>query len=70
MRSAELLREAIELSRLQVKLHGVVRGTRDIDIVPDPADSNLGRLAAVLRELDARQIGVDTEFLPIAHGDT
>jgi hypothetical protein len=39
-------------------------------IVPDPADSNLERLAAVLRKLDARQIGVDTEFLPIAHGDT
>jgi hypothetical protein len=34
--------------------HGYVRATKDIDIVPDPAPDNLARLAAALRELDAR----------------
>jgi hypothetical protein len=29
--------------------HGVIRGTKDIDIVPEPSSSNLGRLADALR---------------------
>jgi hypothetical protein len=33
--------------------HGVVRGTKDIDIVPGPDPEDLGRLASVLRALDA-----------------
>jgi hypothetical protein len=33
--------------------HGVVRGTKDIDVVPDPAPDNLRRLSAALRDLDA-----------------
>ncbi|HWK30223.1 MAG TPA: hypothetical protein VNS09_26885 [Solirubrobacter sp.] len=33
--------------------HGVVRGTKDIDVMPDPRPGNLGRLAAALRALDA-----------------
>jgi hypothetical protein len=33
-------------------------------IVPDPDAANLTRLAAVLCELDAQQIGVDTQALP------
>ncbi len=49
---------------LAVGVHGVVRATRDVDIVPDPDPANLERLAGLLRELDARQIGVDTELLP------
>lgn len=49
---------------LAVGVHGVVRATRDMDVVPDPDPDNLGRLADVLRALDARQIGVDTEHLP------
>lgn len=47
-----------------VGMHGVVRATRDVDIVPDPAPDNLGRLAVVVSALEGRQIGVDTEFLP------
>ena len=35
-----------------------------MDIVPDPDSANLTRLAAVLRGLDAQQIGVDTDVLP------
>jgi hypothetical protein len=33
--------------------HGVIRGTKDIDIVPDPRSKNIRRLAAALRALDA-----------------
>lgn len=49
---------------LAVGVHGYVRATQDLDIVPDPEAGNLERLAAVLQELGARQIGVDTELLP------
>lgn len=45
-----------------VAAHGHVRATKDIDICPDPADSNLRRLAAALTELDAKAIGLD-EFV-------
>lgn len=68
----ELLMEALVaggvrfvlIGGLAVGVHGVVRATRDMDIVPDPDLPNLERLAAALRELDARQIGVDVELLP------
>lgn len=33
--------------------HGVVRGTKDIDIVPDPRSENIARLARALRALEA-----------------
>jgi len=49
---------------LAVGLHGAVRATKDADVVPNPERANLERLAAVLRAIGARQIGVDTEFLP------
>lgn len=47
-----------------VGMHGAVRATKDVDIVPSPDRENLERLAAVVRAVDGRQIGVDTEFLP------
>lgn len=47
-----------------VGMHGAVRATKDVDIVPGPGRENLERLAAVVRALDGRQIGVDTELLP------
>ena len=34
--------------------HGYVRATKDVDIVPEQTRENLGRLAAALRDLDAR----------------
>lgn len=49
---------------LAVGVHGVVRATRDLDIVPDPEPGNLARLAGLLVRLEGRQIGVDTEHLP------
>ena len=37
-----------------VNAHGVIRPSRDLDIVPDPDPANLERLAALLADLDAR----------------
>jgi hypothetical protein len=54
----------ILIGGLAVGVHGAVRATRDVDIVPDPDPRSLERLAGVLGKLDARQIGVDTELLP------
>lgn len=47
-----------------VGMHGAVRATKDVHIVPRPDRANLERLAAVVRDVQGRQIGVDTEFLP------
>jgi hypothetical protein len=38
--------------------HGVVRVTKDLDVVPGPALSNLDRLARCLRDLGVKQLGV------------
>jgi len=46
--------------------HGYVRATKDIDIVPDPSPENLRRLAAALRDLEAR---VDVGDLDSAEHD-
>lgn len=39
---------------LAVGAWGYVRGTRDVDVVPDPATENLERLAGLLRELGGK----------------
>jgi len=39
--------------------HGVVRGTKDIDIVPAPHPANLARLAKALGALDAEPLLAD-----------
>lgn len=49
--------------------HGVIRGTKDIDIVPDPRSENIRRLAAALRALNAEVMladDFDTSELGIA----
>ena len=46
-----------------VNAHGHRRFTGDVDICPDPAADNLSRLAGLLAELNARQLGVG-EFDP------
>ena len=38
---------------LAVAAHGVVRATRDLDLVPDPSEENLERLASTLADLGA-----------------
>jgi hypothetical protein len=41
-----------------VNAHGVIRPSKDLDIVPDPDADNLRRLAALLAEIDARHVGL------------
>ena len=56
------LREAhvrfVVIGGIAVGVHGYVRATKDLDIVPDPEPENLTRLSSLLRELDAQHVGV------------
>lgn len=45
--------EYIVVGGFAVNAHGFIRGTKDLDIVPNPSVENLGRLAEMLRDLDA-----------------
>jgi hypothetical protein len=56
--------EFVVVGGFAVIAHGYVRATKDLDIVPAPSIENYRRLAALLRELDAEQIGVDANLLP------
>lgn len=58
---------------LAVQTHGHVRTTNDADLIPAPEPANLKRLAATLRELDAKVLNpgeegtvVDAKMLPRA----
>ena len=44
----------VVIGGVAVSIHGAVRATKDLDIVPDPTGSNLDRLAAALRAIGAR----------------
>jgi hypothetical protein len=50
---------------LAVQTHGHVRTTNDADLIPAPNPGNLKRLAAALRDLDARVINVGEEGIAI-----
>jgi hypothetical protein len=50
--------EFIVIGGIAVGVHGYVRATKDLDIVPDPAPENLARLACVLREIGAQPVGI------------
>lgn len=57
-----LHREEVEfliIGGIAVGFHGFVRGTKDIDIVPNPEPRNLAKLANVLSALDARVDGAE-----------
>jgi hypothetical protein len=45
--------EFVIIGGFSVAAHGVIRATKDVDIVPEPSAANLTRLAAALRQLDA-----------------
>jgi hypothetical protein len=53
----------VVIGGIAVGVHGYVRATRDLDIVPDPDFDNLTRLASLLREVDSQQVGIG-EFSP------
>jgi hypothetical protein len=46
-----------------VNAHGVIRPSKDLDIVPDPDPGNLAKLAGLLARLDARHVGLG-DFRP------
>ncbi|HYM54737.1 MAG TPA: hypothetical protein VES97_05200 [Solirubrobacteraceae bacterium] len=45
--------EHIVVGGFAVNAHGYIRVTKDLDIVPRPAEENLRKLAEMLRDLDA-----------------
>jgi hypothetical protein len=51
--------EFVIIGGFALSAHGVIRGTKDIDIVPDPDSGNLGRLAAALKALHAEVVLAD-----------
>lgn len=51
---------------LAVNAWGYLRGTQDIDIVPDPTSANLERLEQILGELDGRVLVGDRALKPSA----
>jgi hypothetical protein len=53
----------VVIGGVAVGVHGFTRATKDLDIVPDPAPDNLGRLARLLSELEAQHVGVG-DFSP------
>src|SRR3954471_13223564 len=55
---AEARIDYVLIGGLAVAAHGYPRATKDIDIVPAPDSSNLGRLAGLLRALDAQHYGL------------
>ena len=55
--------EFVIIGGVAVGVHGFVRATKDLDIVPDPSPANLERLAGLLRDLDAKDVGL-ADFSP------
>jgi len=55
--------EFVVIGGLAVILHGVVRATKDIDIVPEQSQANLARLWAALVELRAKPAEI-ADFRP------
>jgi hypothetical protein len=51
--------EHIVVGGFAVNAHGFIRVTKDLDIVPSPAEGNLEKLAEMLRDLDARILDTD-----------
>ena len=48
----------VVIGGIAVGVHGYVRATKDLDIVPDPEPENVTRLSSLLRALDAQHVGV------------
>jgi hypothetical protein len=55
--------EFVVIGGVAVGVHGFVRATKDLDIVPDPSPANLKRLARLLVEIKAQHIGLQ-DFSP------
>jgi len=55
--------EHVLIGGFSLAAHGVVRGTKDLDVFPAPDTANLRRLASALDTLGARAHGMD-DFQP------
>jgi hypothetical protein len=55
--------EFVVIGGVAVGVHGFIRATKDLDIVPAPSPENLERLAQVLVEIEAQHVGVG-DFAP------
>ena len=53
--------EYVLVGGLAVQVHGHVRTTNDVDLIPAPTPANLERLAAALHDLDARVLNPGAE---------
>jgi hypothetical protein len=53
----------VVIGGVAVGVHGVVRATKDLDIVPRPERANDERLAGALVHINARMLGVDEPSL-------
>jgi hypothetical protein len=58
--------EYVVIGGLAVQVHGHVRMTNDVDLIPAPTPRNLECLAAALTELDARVLNPGSEQLKIS----
>lgn len=65
---AEYKVEYVLIGGLAVQTHGHVRTTNDADLIPAPDPANLERLAAALRELEARVLNAGHESTPVDAG--
>lgn len=57
--------EYIVVGGIAVQVHGHVRMTNDVDLIPSPTPANLKRLADALRDLQARVLNPGSEHLSI-----
>ena len=55
--------EFVAIGGFSLAAHGVVRGTKDLDVVPEPSRPNLERLMAALRDLGAEPLEL-ADFRP------
>jgi hypothetical protein len=55
--------EFVIIGGVAVSVHGFIRATKDLDIVPDPSPANLERLARLLVEIKAQHVGLE-DFSP------
>jgi len=62
----ELLRHGVAfvvIGGFSLAAHGVIRATKDVDVVPEPTEKNLERLMAAMQALDAEPLAIG-DFRP------
>jgi len=57
--------EYLTIGGVAVNAHGHLRNTRDVDVLIEWTAENMERLAAALRELDAKPFGVGADLLDV-----